>query len=262
MIPARQHVVSSFTLIKGSLLGETYAVFAGWDLGASKDENLDRLRATNWIGATSANWLRDVAKVLHRRFDTEGRDRPLVVLAQRGCPLSVWTPLLLWHATRDEFLLRDFLEDWLFERYEGGAFRLRTEDLLPYLQALFGREEAVTGEESWSESTTKRVASALLKFAADVGLLTGTLAREFTTYHLPDASLLYLLHAIEGKEHNAQRVVEAPDWRMYLMEPGDIERELLRLHQYRQLEYHVAGSLAQLTLPASDTLAFAEVMTW
>ena len=38
----RKNVVSSFTIIKGAMIEETYAVFAGWDLAQSKRQNLDR----------------------------------------------------------------------------------------------------------------------------------------------------------------------------------------------------------------------------
>jgi len=96
---AREYVVSSFTIAKGALIDETYAAFAQWDLRRSKRENLDSLRAKNAIGAGSAAWLRDVAKVLNRRFDPGGRDLPLVRLAQAGCELDIWRPLLLWHIT-------------------------------------------------------------------------------------------------------------------------------------------------------------------
>ena len=40
--------------------------------------------------------------------------------------------------------------------------------------------------------------------------------------------------------------------------PEDVERELLRLHQYRKLSYESAGSLGQLTLPFPTALAYAE----
>ena len=33
--PARSHVASSFTLIKGAMIDETYAVFAAWDFALS-----------------------------------------------------------------------------------------------------------------------------------------------------------------------------------------------------------------------------------
>ena len=78
----RATVVSSFTVIKGSMIEETYATFRGWDFSRSREANLETMKATNAIGAKSANWLRDVAFVLHRRFDPEHQDRPLVELAQ------------------------------------------------------------------------------------------------------------------------------------------------------------------------------------
>ena len=122
---SRANVVSSFTIIKGSLIGETYAAFRQWDLLASLEENLSALKKTNAIGAKSVNWLRDVIFVIQRRFDPAGRDRTLVELAQANCSLAIWKPLLLWHMTRDEFLVRDFLVTWLYEQFRAGVHRLR-----------------------------------------------------------------------------------------------------------------------------------------
>ena len=156
---ARANVVSSFSVVKGAMIEETYAVFAAWDFGRSKKENLDRLRAENYIGASSTTWLDDVAKVLNRRFEPDGRDRALVLLAKGGCDLAEWKPLLLWHLTRDEFLVRDFLQNWLFPAYEAGAFRVRPEELQPYLQGIGAR--GATTEHAWSETTTRRVAAYL-----------------------------------------------------------------------------------------------------
>jgi len=255
MRASRSRVVSSFTIVKGALIEETYAVFQHWDFARSCTDNLRRMQETNLIGATSAQWAREVAKALHRRFDPEGRDRPLVELA-KGCARAVWTPLLLWHMTRDEFLVRDFLLHWLYPQYVQGTYRLHTADVLPYLQSL-AHTKGITWSGRWTPATTSRVASGLLRIAADFGLLTGTVAREFASYHLPEASFLYLLHAMVEVEPNARRLIEAADWHMYLMDATDVERELLRLHQFRKVHYEVAGSLAQLTLPCGSTADYA-----
>ena len=103
------------------MIDETYAAFAAWDFALSKRENLDRLRQQNFIGASTTTWLRDVAKVLNRRFDPNARDRPLALLAKGRCSIDEWKPLLLWHITRDEFLLRDFLLKWLFPTFVSGT---------------------------------------------------------------------------------------------------------------------------------------------
>lgn len=257
MAQSRASVVSSFTVIKGSMIEETYAVFRDWDFERSREENLRQVRDENTIGATSANWLRDVYKVLHRRFEPNGRDRALVQLAKAHVSMEVWKPLLLWHMTRDEFLVRDFLTNWLFKEYEDGAFRVRTEDLSQYLRDLHTRGLV---EEPWKDTTLKRVASALLRMAVDFGLMTGTAVREFASYHLPEQSFLYLLHAMYQVHGNGRDVVHAPDWRLYLMSTAEVEREIYRLHQFRQLRFEVAGSLMELSLPCESAVAYAEEM--
>ncbi len=254
----RANVASSFTLVKGALIDETYAVLAAWDFSLSKKENLDRLRNENFIGSKSTTWLRDVAKVLNRRFDPGGRDRPLTILAQNRCDIEAWKPLLLWHMTRDELLLRDFLSNWLFPAFASGVYRVRAEELTGYLAALAQREGAI--EHAWTPRTTTRVATALLRIAADFGLLRGVAVKEFASYHLPEQSFVYLLHAMREEHVSPARVVGAPDWRMFLMRPGDVEQELLRLHQFKKLEYEVAGSLVQLSLPCSSSAEYAKRM--
>ncbi len=254
---SRASVVSSFTIIKGALIEETFAVFRGWDFAASLEENLASMKAQNVIGAKSEHWLRDIAFVLRRRFDSEGRDRNLVELAQRGCPLELWRPLLLWHMTRDEFLFRDFLVQWLYEHFAQGTLRIRAQDLWPYLRALHDKGLVV---EPWKESTLKRVSSELLRMAVDFGLMRGTVTREFASYHLPDESFLYLLHAMIELQPNAREVVHSSDWRMFLMDADDVERELFRLHQFRRVHYEVAGTLAQLDLPCASAADYAREM--
>ena len=165
---------------------------------------------------------------------------------------------MLWHMTQDEFLLSDFIRHWLFNAYTRGQFRVRREELHPYLKNIRRRGGMI--EHEWSDATLHRVAAGLLKIAADFDLLTGTVAKQFTSYHLPERSFIYLLHAIQEREQSPGRVLSAPDWQLFLMSAVDVEQELLRLHQYRKLRYEVAGSLMQLSLPCSSARDYAERM--
>ena len=58
------------------------------------------------------------------------------------------------------------------------------------------------------------------------------------------------------RENNTRRVIDAPDWRLFLMYPQEVEEELLRLHQYGQLRFERAGTFLELTLPCEDTEDF------
>jgi hypothetical protein len=160
--------------------------------------------------------------------------------------------------TRDEYLVRHFLIDWLFTQYVDGAYRLRSEDLYSYLESL--AKQGLTSTEVWTSLTLKRVAAGLLRMAVDFGLLVGTTTRVFTSYHLPEEAFLYLLHAMAEQNPAASAIISSPDWRMYLLSPEDVEREVLRLHQYRKLHYEVAGSLARLELPCRSLLEYVRGM--
>ena len=133
--------------------------------------------------------------------------------------------------------------------------------VLPVMSAArsLAQKSEITWSGHWTRSTTDRVASGLLRIASDFGLLSGGgVYREVAPYHLPDESFVYLLHAMKATEHNARRVIDSPDWRMYLMDSADVEREILRLHQFHRLSYEVAGTLATLDLPAESPTAYAE----
>lgn len=256
METTRAHVVSSFTVIKGTQLEATYAAFRHWSLEDTQGANVAAVKRGAREVTGSANWLRDLAFTINRRYDTDGRDRVLVELAQAECPIGLWKPLVLWHMTRDEFLVRDFLCNWLFEQYRAGAWRIRGEDVHPYLAQLHLRND-VAMKETWRPRTTRDTASSLLRIAVDFGLMRGKIVREFVSFHVPDEAFLYLLHAAKEAEPNADALVHLPDWRMYLMSPDDVQRELFRLHQFRRLHYEVAGSIGELRLPYPTAAAYA-----
>jgi len=252
----RADKVATFAIIKGSLIQETYSAFSCWDHDQPRQANLRRLKEKNQMGLSSASWLNNVAKAINRRFAPEVRDRPLVRLAQSGFDIEKWKPLMLWHMTRDEFLLRDFLIAWLFPLYEEGAYRLRTADVYPYLRTL--PEKGIMEGSNWSEHTFKRVATGLFRAAVDFGLMTGKTSHTFLSYHLPEESFLYLLHAMAEEEPDAHKLVRSQEWRMYFMTPEKVEQELFTLHQYRKVEYEVAGTLATLKLPHGSLEEYTE----
>ena len=121
-------------------------------------------------------------KVLHRRLVPSGHDRALVLLAQAECPMEIWRPILLWHMTRDEFLVRDFVVNWLAAEFEAGRYAIRTGDALDYFATLAAGPARQVAE--WSETTRQRVAAGLLRIVADFGLLRGSTVKHFASYQL------------------------------------------------------------------------------
>lgn len=238
---------SSFLATKGVMVEATFRAFQCWNLEASTAENVATIRKTNPVGGPSLGWLKDFGKILLRRFDPEGPDRLLVELVQQGWDLENWCPVLLWHASRTDPLLTEFLAGWLFGLRGQGIVLITTDAAVGFLRTYLKRHLA--SGKMWSESNLVQSASGLLRTGVEFHLLRGRAARQFEPYRLPERSFLYLLHALMAKYASTDRMLHAPDWRLFLLNRSDVEEELLRLHQFGKLRYERAGSLAELTLP-------------
>jgi hypothetical protein len=238
---------SSFLAIKGVMPEATFRAFESWDLGASTADNVARVRRTNPVGGPSAGWLKDFGKVLLRRFDAEGLDRPLIELVQDGWDLETWRPVLLWHAARTDPLLTDFLSNWLFGLRDRGIAVISTPAAVEFLRTYL--KQNLGPGKTWSESNLTHSAAALLKTAVDFHLLRGRVSKQFEPYRLPERSFFYLLQALMAKYASTERMLRAADWRLFLLRPSDVEEDLLRLHQFGKLRFERAGSMMELTLP-------------
>ncbi|MBP7775369.1 MAG: DUF1819 family protein [Candidatus Saccharimonas sp.] len=248
--------ISTRLLRKGALIEDTYSICRLWDRDQDFRTNLDRVRSENSIGARNAAWLREVVATISSRFQSDRSFEALVVLAHDGLSLNQWRDCLLWHVGQQDLLFSTFLREWLYLAYEADLVRIRTDDVVPFVvDCTTGR---VAHGTQLSEYGRVRAARDLLLMATDFGLLRGKAVREFAAYRPSEVGFLYVLHALAEREANAQRLIAAPEWRMYLLQPSDVEHELLRLHQFQRVEYHVAGSIAQLTLPYSSLLAYVE----
>ena len=253
----RTRKFSTRLIRKGALLEDTYRVFLQWNLSKVFAENLDYARDYNTPAANTQGWLKEVIETISSRWRNDPLLDAIVLLAQEAS-IEIWRPCVLWHVGQGDELYYRFATEWLFNEYQEGAFRIRTEDVEPFVKAITSAR--APGSKSLSSYGITRAARDLLRMAAAFGLLNGSAIREFASYHLPEESFLYLLHAMYEVRGNALDVVRSPDWRLYLMSAVDVERELFRLHQFRKLRYEAAGSLLELTLPCDSAAAFVEEM--
>jgi hypothetical protein len=249
---------STRLLRKGALIDETRMVLRYWNPQISVRENINAALGGNQIGAKSAGWLKEIIQTLSVRLtEIKGYELAgLQVLASSAVSDEVWRASFHWHCARTDQMYYAFVTEWLFNTYRQGVYRIRTQDLVPLVSDL--TTQAKGKGASFSDYGVTRAARDLLLTATDFGLLKGKAVREFVSFHLPEESFLYLLHAMTEAEPNARRMIDSTDWHIYLMEASDVERELMRLHQFRKLHYEVAGSLVQLKLPCGSAAEYAK----
>ena len=185
--------------------------------------------------------------------------RPLIVAAKRGLPFEEWNScLLLWIGTR-EMLYREFALNWLYPEFERGTYQIRSEDVQPFVKKIW--RTIKTDGAPLSDYGVTRTARDFLRMAAEFGLLVGSGARKsFSPLHLTDRCFLYYAHTIAEAERSTSRIPQSKLWQLTLLRPEEVVNALLRLHQFRKLDYQVAGSLVQLTLPCASSREYAERM--
>jgi hypothetical protein len=258
MAATAQRKISTRLIRKGALIQETYAVMQIWDYALSVRANLDRIKHDNLIGAANESWLHEVTTTLSSRFTDHMDLAALSHLAKGGFPIERWAPCLLSYIGQVDELYYSFATEWLYQEFRAGTYLVRTADVKPFVHQLTHGRIASGGD--LSDYGLTRAARDLLRMAADFGLLSGSVKKEFNAYHLPEDSFFFLLHAFREKESNAARIVHSDGWRLFLMGHEDVERELFNLHQYRKVHYEVAGSLASLDLPHETLLDCAKEM--
>ena len=248
--------VSQRLLRKGALVDETYQLFQAWRDDDSFDANFERVHEGN---LRTLAWGHEIRTTLRRRFRDVDAVRPLIVLARGRFPLLDWRQCLLLRIAASESVYADFAMNWLFPEYESGRFQVRTEDVLPHLQASWARLNPEG--QPLSPYGTLRTARDLVRMARDLGVLEGDgPAKTFASIHLSDEVAVYACHAIAEYEASTARVATSELWRAFLLDADRVHALLLRLHQFRKLDYQIAGSLVLLSLPCGSALEYAQRM--
>lgn len=250
--------VSTRLTRKGPLIEETYRAFQSWDTTASVSANLERVTTSNVFGARNQSWLHEVTATISSRFGKGEAIAPLAALAKAGLPIEIWRDCLLWHTARRDALYYRFATEWLYQAYQEQRRLIRTEDVAPFIE-MVTRGKLARGQ-TLSEYGRLRTARDLLLAASDFGILEGRNSREFTHFHIPESVFLYAAHAIAETEGNPRRLLDSPDWRLYLLSPTAVEREFHDLHQYRKVSFDIAGSLVHLELPCGSLIEYAAML--
>ena len=248
--------ISQRLVRKGALIEETYNLFRNWKDEMSFDQNFNH----SFHGSfRSEAWKKEIHSTLRRRFRDLKATNSLILLARSGYDISDWKYCLhLWIAIH-ETLYRLFLATWLYPEYQSGRFSLRTEDAVQHVLTVWKSNNP--GSTPLSEYGAVRTARDLLRMGRDFGLLEGEgPAKTFSSVHLSDELILYFCHIIASEEHSTSRVLTSELWKLLLLNQDQVHAHLLRLHQYRKLDYHVAGSIVELTLPCASACEYAERM--
>jgi hypothetical protein len=104
-----------------------------------------------------------------------------------------------------------------------------------------------------------RTARDLLRMATDLGMLIGHgPVKTFASIAMSDDVTMFYAHMIADLEGIPAKIPSSRLWRLAYMSPPDVHVALLRLHQFKRLNYEVAGNIVQVGLPFRSALECAD----
>ena len=78
--------------------------------------------------------------------------------------------------------------------------------------------------------------------------------------YLPVEAFAFLAFQLYLEGSSGERLVNHPEWRLFLLPDGTVERFFLEAHQEGLLGYYAAGPVVRLDFPARNLEEYAHVL--
>ncbi|MBK9165940.1 MAG: DUF1819 family protein [Bryobacterales bacterium] len=242
----------------GALIGDTKTLLSHWDVAASVDDNLTRVRQQNIFGKASRSRVEDILGIFRQRYLSEREvTRALVTLVRKKFSTAALDRIFYFHAARADKLLRDVVTEIFLPMRDRGLSDVN----VPEFQRTLGRwvdEGKMTSR--WSESTLIHAAQGLLSTLRDFGVLQGAVNKKIAPAYIPVEACAYIAFYLKQHQPSGAKLIELPDWKLFFLHREALERLLFEAHQLGLLEYHVAGSVTRLSFPAETLEEYANVL--
>jgi hypothetical protein len=235
---------------KGALVAEAHAVFRALSSGASLAEVRAACLSGRILRQRTRETRRRIWNALHHRYFAWNPPRWVLADLTDAAQAEVTDPRFLGlayvHYARRDRLTFEFVTQQLCALWKARALDVRREDVLDFLADCGNREVHVKG---WRETTRKKLAGNVLTALRDFGLLEGVQRKKIRRPVVPPEVVLHLCRLLYGEGLRGRAAVEAPDWRLFLWEPQDVNLALGGLAQRGHLRFEKSGRTVVLEVP-------------
>jgi hypothetical protein len=256
---SREARYSSKIIKAGALLPDTKLLLGEWDQDLDVQSNLDKVRQDNLFGKASRSRVDDILGVFKQRYlDDPDLLGALVTMARDGMPAESLDRVLYFQAARSDPLLHDLaielLNDW-----SGRSDR----EIRPWEVQNWVGEQVAAGrtERPWSPAVQRRVVQGLLSALRDFGMLEGSVKKRLAYVYLPLDAFAFIAFQLHGEGRSGKALLHDPEWRLFLLPEGTVERFFLEAHQEGLLQYSAAGPVVRIDCPAQNLEEYAHVLS-
>ena len=242
-----RHYTSELSKGQGAI-SETMTLLGYWRHGMTATELATEAIESGALGRATAVRTKDLIRrvFVRRYFSDDGR--PALVLKrllERGADAALLRQLMLIFTARQHDILRDFISDVYWSKYEAGATHIARSDGEEFIRKAV---DAGTISPAWSDTMVVKVARYLTGTLADFGLLEEGRAtsKRILPYSILPATTVYLAHEIHFDGYSDNSVLEHPDWRLFGLTREDVVNQLERASRDGHFIIQYAGDLLRI----------------
>ena len=213
------------------MIDETIALLSVWRPGMSRPELASRVVEEGVLAKATAKRARDiVVEQFAPRYLVDDA-RPAIqikTLLDLGVSAIKLRQVFLIHTARANAILRDYICETYWQRYQAGRTTISKEHAMQFLDVAANNGRL---PDRWSDKMVDRVASYLGGCLADFGLVESgrKSTRGILEFRIDMITSLYLAHELHFSGYNDNGIIEHPDWRLFGLEGIDVVRELQRV---------------------------------
>jgi hypothetical protein len=231
----------------GALLEDLRALVRIWQ-DAPRSQLTEEVVRKNVLGKKSRMRVRDTLK---RAFlprlvlgDPPKAWKIVRPLEDNGTPLEVVRPIYYWLTARNDQMMREFVTEYLLPEKRNAGQSVAVEEVVAFIRSRLRK-----AGRHWSDSVTLKVARGLLSALRDFGILEGKAKKRVAGAYLPTEAFVYIASALHRMGFSGRHLAGHPDWKLFLLTPGEVERLFLEADQLGLLHYQAAGSIVRIDFP-------------
>ena len=245
---------------KSTLLEETLTVLRELNRGHSIAEVKAMVMEANLLGKLTQSTRKSVWDHLNTRYlSDEGRAATLARMVTRSRDRQTVHLVLFFELCRSLPVLRDAVVGCIYPRYAAGFSGVGKADLQRFFDESAASHPELNG---WSPQTRAKVVSNILTILRDFGLLTGAQTKLFARLYIPLPAFVYVLYRLaQDGVGTAQGVLAHEDWRLFLLESGDVQVLLVEASAAGYCTFKYQGDIYSLDLRFLSLEACVESLT-
>ena len=248
-MPIREHDRYSFrNTIRAGCIRECWLFFQEIEKGPSAEKARRNLADGVILGNYAYSTRMALWKIFRTRYlniadpwvQTE-----LIAASQFGPESSEFISLLyLYFALRDK-LAFEFVTDIVWVKWRAHDLAIGSEDCSRFVDRLSQDNESLPKVTAESKGKLIRNTVSTLQ---DFGLISGTKHRVISRPTIAPRTAFHLVRLLVGEGFTGQEIVDAKDWRLFLLDRNDVSRMLAKLAQEKWIRYEGSGRIVILEL--------------